>query len=143
MKRTLPAIAAIFLLSLAVRAQDKPLPEYGDIGDLKGMSKVYVNADSTEARKYILNRLKEYPSLKVVASPDEAEFFLDCARNGHILTSSTLIPEMDTYEMTVYTINNGRHRIAWSRTKTSVRYAPTLLTGDFIGTLKKGLRPKN
>jgi hypothetical protein len=107
MKRTPPAIAAIFLLSLTVRAQDKPLPEYGDIGDLKGMSKVYVNADSTEARKYMLNRLKEYPSLKVVASPDEAEFFLDCARNGHILTSSTLIPEMDTYEMTVYTINNG------------------------------------
>lgn len=132
----------LLAVASSIIAQDKPLPEYGDISDLKGMSAVYVNADSTQARKYILAELKKYPTLKVVDSPDNAEFFLDCARNGHILTSSTLIAEMDTYEMTVYTVKNGRHRIAWSRTKTSVRYAPTLLTGDFIGALKKSLKSK-
>ena len=54
MKRTIFAGLAIFLLSLAVHAQDKSLPDYGDISDLKGMSAIYVNADSTEARKSIL-----------------------------------------------------------------------------------------
>jgi hypothetical protein len=135
-------LTALLLCAFAIAGQDKPLPEFGDITDLKGMSAVYVSADSTEARKYILAKLKEYPPLKVVASPEEAEFFLECARNGHVLTSSTLIPEMDTYEMIVYTVKSGRHRIAWSRTKTSVRYAPTLLTGDFIRALKKSLKPK-
>jgi hypothetical protein len=45
---------------------------------------------------------------------------------------------MPTFEMTAYTtIKDGRHRIAWSATKTSVRYPPMLLTRNFIKALKK------
>lgn len=126
----------LLLLTLFTLVQDKPLPEYGDISDLRGMTRVYVNADSAQARKYIIDKLKGSP-LKVAESPDDAEFFLDCLRTGQIKTGSTLIPEMDTFDMVAYTVRNGRHRIAWTKTKTSVRYAPTLLTGDFLGALKK------
>ena len=47
------------------------------------------------------------------------------------------IPDIQDYEMTVFTIRNERRRIAWSETKGSVRYPPTLLTRDFINALKK------
>src|ERR1700730_1513255 len=92
----------------AVSAQEK-LPEFGDIADLKDMSKVYVIADSTDARKFILDELKKYKALEVVASPDDAQFILECKQNGHIATNG-LIREMPTFEMTAYTtIKDGRH----------------------------------
>lgn len=130
------ALAVLMFGSSVVFAQDK-LPEYGDIVDLKDSAKVYVTTDSTESRKYILNELKKYRALDVVVSPDEGQFVLECKQTGHITTSSDLFREMPTFEMTAYTLTNGRRRIAWSATKTSVRYPPTLLTRDFIKALKK------
>ena len=72
-----------------------------------------------------------------VASPDEGQFILECKQTGHIATSSDLFREMPTFELIAYTVTNGRRKIAWSATKTSVRYPPTLLTRDFINALKK------
>ena len=141
MKRNLFIVIVVFVASLfgefAVSAQEK-LPEFGDMTDLKGMSRVYVGTDSTESRKFILDELKKYKALEVVNSPDEGQFVLECKQTGHIATSSDLFREMPTFEMTAYTtIKDGRHRIAWSATKTSVRYPPSLLTRDFINALKK------
>lgn len=117
--------------------QDKQLPEYGDISDLKGMTKVYVTADSTESRKWILDELKK-STLMIVPSEDEAEFIIKCVRlteEGQPIGDIVRMPGQ--FEMTVYTMRNGRQRIAWSKTKSSMRPAPKLLTGDFLGALKK------
>jgi len=101
------------------------------------MSKVYVNADSTNARKFILEELKKYKALEVVPSPDDAQFFIECKQTGHIVVPEILGTEQPTFEMTVYTLKDVRRKIAWSKTKNSMRYPPTLLTRDFLKDLKE------
>ena len=124
----------LFLTLSMFPLQDKP-PDYGDISDLKGLSTVYVSADSTEVRKYVLAELKKNRSMTIVNTADEAQLFLDCrmVRSTHFPG----IPDIQDYEMTVFTMRNERRRIAWSETKSSVRYPPTLLTRDFLNALKK------
>jgi hypothetical protein len=130
-------LGAVVCGASGVSAQEK-LPEFGDITDLKSMRKVYVTADSTQARQAILDKLKKRTDIEVTISPDDSEFILECKQIGHITTSSDLFREMATFEMTAYTATkDGRRRIAWSKTKTSVRYAPTLLTGNFLDAFKK------
>lgn len=128
-----------FLLLMAITLvpqffQDK-LPEFGELADLKGMKRVYVTADTTDARNLILKELKG-SALEVVGSAENADFILECIQKGET-SGSGLIAEIPTYEMTIYTLKSDRRRIAWSKTKTSVRPAPKLLTGDFLGALKK------
>jgi len=132
-------VAIVFVGAFAVFAQEK-LPEFGDIADLKSMSKVYVIADSTQARKFVLGELKKYKSLEVADSPEEGQFILECKQIGHVAVGATggMVHEMPTFEMTAYTtLKDGRHRIAWSETKTSLRPAEELLTRDFLNALKK------
>jgi len=119
--------------------QDK-LPEYGDISDLKGMTKVYVSTETTQVRRYVLDELKKDKALVVVPSVEDADFILECAQKESMgnFRMGSVATEMPTFEMIAYTLRSGRHRIAWSKTKNSVRYPPTLLTGDFIAALKKG-----
>lgn len=141
MKSRIILCALIVICSPAymILAQDKPLPEYGDISDLKGMTKVYVSTETTQVRKYVLDELKKDRALTVVPSVEQADFILECVQKGSIgnFRMGSVATEMPTFEMTAYTIRNGHHRIAWSKTKNSVRYPPTLLTGDFIAALKK------
>ena len=137
---------ALLLFSFATpqqRTADK-LPEYGDIADLKGMSKVYVTTDTSQVRKYVLDKLKSYPALTVTGTPEEADFILECVQTGRIgeMGGGTVSIDMATFEMTAYVLKDGRKRIAWSKTKNSLRYPPTLLTGDFINALKKSQKPK-
>jgi hypothetical protein len=127
--------AVLLPLSILAIGQTQ-LPDFGAIGDLKGMEKVYVSADSTDTRKFILAELKKYPALKVSSSADEAQFVLECTETGRIAVGG-LFKELPTFEMTVYTLTNGKKRIAWSKTKTSLRPAARLLTGDFLKELKK------
>lgn len=130
------AMMTLLLFSLIPAFTQDKLPEYGDIADIKNFQKVFVVADSTATRKFIVDELKKYPALVIVSSPDEAEFVLECKQNGHIVIGG-LIQEEPTFEMTVYTLKNNRHRVAWSETKTSLRPAPALLARDFIKALKK------
>jgi hypothetical protein len=127
-------IALLLFLTLATfPIQDTP-PDYGEITDLKKLSAVYVSADSTEVRKYVLAELKKSPSLKIVNTSDDAQFFIDCR-----MVRSTHFPgirDVQDFEMSVFTLRDGRKRIAWSETKASVRYPPTLLTRDFLNALK-------
>jgi hypothetical protein len=51
-------------------------------------------------------------------------------------------PEI-SFEMTAYTLRDGRRRIAWSETKRSIRPEPTLHTRNFIGALKKARGEKS
>lgn len=136
MKKLIGLLSLLFLAA-SVQAQDK-LPEYGTIGDLKGMARVYVATDSAQQRKFVLDELKKEKSLEVVSSPDEAQFTLKCWANAAVtFGSGPMTSHQQPFEMTAYTIKDGRQRIAWSETKTSLRYAPMLLTRDFIKALKK------
>lgn len=132
-------LLACLLFVSAAFTQDK-LPEYGTIADIKGMSRVYLHTDSAQVRKYVLDELKKHKALEVVPSPDDAQFILECKQTGQIEIGGSLIKEMATFEMTAYTIKNSRRRIAWSATKNSLRYPPTMLTRDFIKALKKAVK---
>src|SRR2546425_12102987 len=100
-------------------AQEGNLPEYGDIADLKNLQKVYLSADSTDARKLILNELKKYPNLNIVNSPDDAEFFLEykVLRHEDATTGVFIHPPVTTSEMTAYVVKDKRRRVAWSKTQ--------------------------
>jgi hypothetical protein len=66
-------ITLVLLTSLVVSifAQGNNLPEYGDIADVKNLQKLYLSADSTNARKLILSELKKYPALSSETSGGE------------------------------------------------------------------------
>ena len=136
--------AAILIASflLPIFAQENNLPEYGDITDLKNMQKVYLLADSTDARKLILNELKKYPNLQVVNSPDEAEFFIEykVLKSERIQTGIMAGASDSTSEMTVYILKDKRRRVAWSKTQDDSgisRPNEINLTRNFIKALKK------
>ena len=134
-------IALILLASLVIPifAQDNSLPEYGDIADITKLPKVYLTADSTNARKLILNELKKYPSLSVVNSPDEADYFIEYKILRQETGQTSLNITVDTSEMVVYTLSNKRRRVAWSKTQISgiTRPNEVNLTRNFLKALKK------
>ena len=125
-------LVALVLGAFVVSAQEKR-PDYGTIADLKGLTKVYVNAPSTERRKIILAELKKAPSLTVVNSPDQAEFFLEyrVIDETHPMAMLNFVKA----EMAAYTVKDGRKRIAWSETKGETNRAD--LPRAFVKALKK------
>jgi len=130
----------ITFLAVPILAQDNNLPEYGDIADIKDLQKVYLVADSTDARNLILKEMKKYPSLIVVNSPNEAEFFLEYKVLRQEESSSGLKIPITTSEMIVYTSKNKNRRIAWSKTENDAgisRPNEVNLTRSFIKALKK------
>lgn len=134
-------ITSVLLTSLLIPifAQDNNLPEYGDIDDVKNLQKVYLIADSTNARKLILSELKKYPSLSVVNSPDEAEYFMEYKILRQETGQTSLNITVDTSEMSVYMLMNKRRRVAWSKTQISgiTRPNEVNLTRNFLKALKK------
>ena len=130
----------VTFLAVPMLAQDNNLPEYGDIADIKDLQKVYLVADSTDARNLILKELKKYPTLIVVNSPNEAEFFLEYKVLRQEESSSGLKIPITTSEMIVYTSKNKNRRIAWSKTENDAgisRPNEVNLTRSFIKALKK------
>lgn len=125
------------LLFTSVVFAQESLPVYGNMSDLRGMTKVYLATESTQIRKYVLDELKKNKTLEVVNSPDVAQFFLECKETGQTVIGGSLIKEIKTFEMTAYTLIDKHRRIAWSGTKNSLRYPPSMLTRDFLKELKK------
>lgn len=122
-------------------AGQEPKPDYGDISDLNGRTKMYLAVQETAYRKLVLKELEKTFSLEVVPSADQAQFFVDIRITSQFMTGVSLIPQADVWEMTVSTVGpNGRTRIAWSETKTSLRPSPVLLMRDFVKALKKSQR---
>lgn len=127
-------LALSFLLFLP-----QELPEYGDISELKELQKVYLNADSTDARKMILKELTKSP-FTVVNSPDEAEFVLEykIIRTGEH-PGPAGPRSYSVSEMTAY-VKKERKRILWSKTEDDAGLAKPNeinLTRNFIKALKK------
>lgn len=139
-------ITSVLLTSLLIPifAQDNNLPEYGDIADVKNLHKAYLIADSTNARKLILSELKKYPSLNVVNSPDEAEYFIEYKILRQETGQTSLNITVDTSEMVVYMLRDKRRRVAWSKTQISgiTRPNEVNLTRNFLKALKKARAEK-
>ena len=133
-------IISVLLTSflIPIFAQDNNLPEYGDMADVKNLQKVYLIADSTNARKLILSELKKYPSLNVVNSPDEAEYFIEYKILRQQTGQTSLNITVDTSEMVVYILRDKRRRVAWSKTQISgiTRPNEVNLTRNFLKALK-------
>ena len=54
-------------------------PEFGDISEIKDLTKVYVYSGDIKARQMILDELREYPRLLVVGSVEDADFIINYA----------------------------------------------------------------
>lgn len=121
------------------------LPEYGDMSDIKSLSKAYLIADSTDARKMILKELGKYKNLTIVNSPDEAEFFIEykVLKSERVQAGVFMGANEATSEMTVYTLRDKRRRIAWAKTEDNAGLSKPNeinLTRNFIKALKKARR---
>lgn len=135
-------VLSVLIISLPIPTfiQEDKLPQYGDIADLKNLQKVYLIADSTDARNLILKELKKYPVLAVVNSPAEAEFFLEYKVVRHEGSSTGLKVPITASEMVAYTSKNKSRRVAWSKTEDDAgisRPNEVNLTRNFIKSLKK------
>ena len=134
-------IALLLICAITVMAQQparESLPDYGDISDLAGLNRVYVTADTTDSRKAILKELEGLKTLSVQSSPELGEFVIECREIDHGGGSTgSGLRELPTLEMTVYRFVDGKKRIVWSKTKSSIRSPAMLLTRDFIKALKK------
>jgi hypothetical protein len=138
--RRIGAVSHFLALFLITAFAQDILPEYGSIPDVKNLHKLYLVADSTDARKLILRELKKTPDLTVVNSPDEAEYFIEYKvlrqQTGQTSANFTIY----TSEMVAYTLRNGRKIIAWSKTETSGGIGKpneVNLTRHFLKALKK------
>lgn len=132
----LSLITSFLILTIA----QENLPEYGDIADLKNLQKVYLIADSTDARNIILKELKKYSTLTIVNSPNEADFFLEYKVLRHEDSSAGLKIPITTSEMIAYTSKNRYRRVAWSKTEDDAgisRPNELNLIRNFIKALKK------
>lgn len=63
-------------------------PEFGDISEIKDMTKVYVYSEDLDARRMIIDELKADPRLQVVGSADDAEFIINYTYSG-VTTATT------------------------------------------------------
>lgn len=141
--RSIILFLALILLPLPCYTQDQTLREKGDIKDVASLSKAYLSADSTIARKLILKELKGYKNIIVVSSLDEAEFFIEykvLKRNPGGAGIFGISGPSTISEMVVYTPSNKGRRVAWSKIWTDDRFGERneiILTRGFIKALKK------
>ena len=95
------------------------LPTIGSFDDIKGLSKTYVVADN-ESRKAILKELKKIPTITLVNTPDDAEFFLEyktISRNEGAQIGIFKITS-ETGQLDVYLHRDGKKVVAWSESTT-------------------------
>lgn len=106
------------LISLALLFFSQNLPTYGDITDLRGLSKVYVASDSEDSRKRIVKILNK--KLQVVDSPSNAEFFVEFTELSREAVS-TAVHKNDRQQrsqMRVYILDLNKQQIlVWADTR--------------------------
>ncbi|HEY9402608.1 MAG TPA: hypothetical protein VIQ24_07930 [Pyrinomonadaceae bacterium] len=141
-------VPSILIVSLLIPtfAQDSNLTENGSITDLKFLQKVYLIADSTDARNRILKELQKYPALTVVSSPDKADFFLEYKVLRQKYKWTDVKFPITNSEMIAYISKNKYRRVSWSKTEYNTgisRPNEVNLTRNFIKILKKARGEKN
>lgn len=119
----------LLLLTAPLYAQ---LPDRGNIGDIKGMSKVYVFADG-DYYKAIVKNVK----FVQVDRPEDAEFFLEYKTLSRTISGPTNM-SLETGELMAYTYKDKRKVIAWSDSLTAGGFK-----GDAAGKLARRFMKAN
>lgn len=93
-------------------AQDRPT--YGELSEIKGKTKVYVEALAGD-REAIIKAIGTKNALTVVSDPDDAEFFI-----SYETTNQKTVGYMNlaTGQLRAYFNVDGRRRIVWEKETT-------------------------
>jgi hypothetical protein len=138
-----PLIAIWFVSASHAAGQVITLPdvEYGDVSELVGTNRVFVDSDDYKAREHILREIAKHSRLRVVGRIEDAEFVL---KFGSPLTSPTAPSSNDftggegamtVYgDMVAYRLTEGpaRLRICWFTRKKQVHLNAAQLVGQFF-----------
>ena len=138
MKHLLPVLIVLFS-AFAAYSQNS---EFGSIEVLKGKTKYFVVADSTEDRNKIVSELRRRPELVAVSRAEDAEFFVEY-KQLDIKPLGSFGGAVARGEMTVYTKGGDTKLVAWSNTATAGAHkaaTPGKLAGQFVSALKKASR---
>jgi hypothetical protein len=134
-----PAIVlAILTVAFGGSAQTY-LPIVGAISDLKSFTKVYVDADSADARKLILKEFKKAKRLEVVSDPSDAQFIIQYKAGPEVPSNIGLKIPTRTSEMRTYFYRDLKQVVAWSKTQSDAgvsRLNETNLTKAFLKALE-------
>jgi hypothetical protein len=147
-KRTLLAFLCLFTITFTAKAQAVVEPEIGSIDTIKNLHKVYVICEDDDVRQNIINMLGNYSGLEVVASPKQAEFYLELktlTRDTAATRSGGAILLKSQMRAFIVKPEGETRVVAWSETETYERHTEfsfgfpneVNLTHHFINLLQK------
>jgi hypothetical protein len=118
-----PPVATASQPEMKERPSDN-LPEYGDISEVRKFRRVFVIADDIDSQNLMLNALRQYDGLDVVASPERADLFVAFTQ-GSTATSvvlqglfpGTIDHRTKAQFIVYYKGESGRSRIVWQETE--------------------------
>lgn len=100
------------------------LPEYGDISEIRKFRRVFVIADDIDSQNCMVNALRQYDGLDVVASPERADLFVAFTQGS---TATSIVPRglfagtidhrTKAQFIVYYKSESGRSRIVWQETE--------------------------
>lgn len=118
-----------FLILLFALCTFGQLPEIGNVQDLKGKSKIYVDADAANYKRIIKELKKPFA---VVARAEDAEFIVSFATTQSGSAGITNLA-YEQGEMTVYFYRDKTKVIAWrDSAKTGLKWPSVTLTRRFL-----------
>jgi hypothetical protein len=116
----LVTLLSLFTLS-GVFAQEVVAPETGSMDTIKNLHKVYVICEDDDERKTIAGMLDGYVGLEIVASPKDAEFYLeikDLTRDVAATRSGGAIAQKSQMRAFIVKPEDKTRVIAWIETET-------------------------
>jgi len=118
-----PPVATPTQPEVKQRASDN-LPEYGDISEIRKYRRVFVIADDIDSQNIMINALRQYDGLDVVASPERADLFVAFTQGS---TATSIVPRglfagtidhrTKAQFIAYYKSESGRSRIVWQETE--------------------------
>lgn len=100
------------------------LPEYGDISEIRKFRRVFVIADDIDSQNRMINALRRYDGVDVVASPERAELFVAFTQASAAtsvvlrgLFPGTIDHRTKAQFIVYYKSESGRSRIVWQETE--------------------------
>lgn len=114
----------LLILALAVSGLAQKSPEFGDISEIAGMTKVYVISEDLEARARIVTELKKRePLFEIVSDTSQAEFAISYGWSGVTTRGPIGMVRTNAYKGDLIVSTRGKadesnNRIVW-RTQVS------------------------
>lgn len=102
----------ILILRLAL-ATGQATPEFGDISEIAGMTRVYVYSGDLKSRERIIKELKKEPLFEIVGEKSKAEFSIYYGWQG-VTTWSIAGVRTNAYKGDLVVYVGSRNRIVWS-----------------------------